>query len=98
MPVFQLNEPIETDEPVVEVDALPRIGRYIFELVVVDGQGERSAPVRATVTVRRAVGPPGDVQAGVASQKAPRSRKPAAPTESPAEPAAEKPKRARKPK
>jgi hypothetical protein len=92
MPAFTLNEPIETDEPLIEVEALPRVGRYTFELVVVDRRGERSAPVQATVTVRRAIVPPSrDAQDVPAPDKSRRGRKPKA--EAQAETPAEKPQR-----
>ena len=110
MATFTLNKTVTTREPVVEVDAPPRPGRYVFELVVVNEQGQRSPPVRATVVVRRRivgpVVPPGprtrplgdEAASGQVESAAakPRGKRKAAAGGSPAEQPAEKP--AQKPK
>jgi hypothetical protein len=52
MPVFQPNKPIVTDEPVVRVENRLAVGRYVFQLVVVDDSGQESAPASMVVEVR----------------------------------------------
>lgn len=66
MPVFTPNRPIETREPLIKVepDNLPP-GRYRFRLVVVDDDGNASAPDEVTVTItRRRVDGPRDPRRG----------------------------------
>ncbi len=55
MPVFEINTPIETEEPVITVSIkekpLPP-GRYHFRLVVVDNDGLQSDPSDVDIVVR----------------------------------------------
>ena len=54
MVTFEPNEPVEVDEPRVEVasaSGLP-VGANRFELVVVDGAGNESSPAVVDVIVR----------------------------------------------
>jgi len=48
---FNPNTPIATDTPVITVDAGLSPGRYTFRLVVVDDEGNQSAPDEAVVTI-----------------------------------------------
>ena len=57
MAQFVPGTPVVTREPVVTVDAGLRPGRHRFRLVVVDNDGQESAPDERIVTVRRLVGP-----------------------------------------
>jgi hypothetical protein len=50
MAVFKRGEPIATEEPVVRVDRL-LVGDHVFQLVVVDDEGNESAPDVAEVRV-----------------------------------------------
>jgi len=50
---FVPGRPITTDQPFIDVDAGLSIGTHRFQLVVVDAQGNRSAPDIQTVTVFR---------------------------------------------
>jgi hypothetical protein len=53
---FERDQPHETREPTIEVDAGPNRplapGRYVFTLQVVDDAGNVSAPAEATVIVQ----------------------------------------------
>jgi hypothetical protein len=53
MAVFRLNQPVSTNVPVVIVDAGLPAGTYRFRLVVVDDQGNQSAPDEQVVTIVR---------------------------------------------
>jgi hypothetical protein len=67
MAKFVPGQPITTDQPFIDVDAGLSVGTHRFQLVVVDAQGNRSAPDIQTVTVARipitppVVGPVGPV-------------------------------------
>lgn len=55
MPVFEINTPIETEEPVIIVSAGERPlppGRYRFRLVVMDNDEQFSEPSEVEVIVR----------------------------------------------
>ncbi len=71
MAIFKLNQPIETNTPVIDVESpaddplLP--GTYIFQLFVVDDQGNKSPPVQAKVVVSD----PGPTAVIRADEKAP---------------------------
>jgi hypothetical protein len=64
---FVPGQPITTDQPFIDVDAGLSVGIHRFQLVVVDTQGNRSAPDIQTVTISRlpitppVVGPVGPV-------------------------------------
>lgn len=51
MAKFEPNKPIETREPVIEVDPGLRPGRYRFQLVVVDDEGNQSLPATVVVSI-----------------------------------------------
>ena len=53
MAVFTLNKPIVTREPFITVDNKLNAGRYLFQLVVVDEQGNKSKPSSIIVTVNK---------------------------------------------
>jgi hypothetical protein len=53
MAEFVPGTPVVTREPVVTVDAGLRPGRHVFRLVVVDDNGQQSAPDERIVTVNR---------------------------------------------
>lgn len=53
MATFIPGQPIITDQPFIDVDAGLSAGTHRFQLVVVDAQGNRSAPDIRTVTVFR---------------------------------------------
>lgn len=55
MPTLALNKPFDTREPNIVVENALAIGRHRFALIVVDDQGNESAPVQHVVEVRRAV-------------------------------------------
>jgi hypothetical protein len=57
MAEFVVGTPVVTREPVVTVDAGLRPGRHLFRLVVVDNDGQESAPDERIVTVSRLGGP-----------------------------------------
>ena len=67
MATFIVGQPITTDQPFIDVDAGLSVGTHRFQLVVVDAQGNRSAPDIRTVTISRlpitppVVGPTGPV-------------------------------------
>jgi hypothetical protein len=48
---FQRNAPIETTQPTVVVDAGLPPGAHRFQLVVVDGAGNRSRPAEVVVRI-----------------------------------------------
>lgn len=55
MPVFEINTPIKTEEPVIIVSANEKPlapGRYRFRLVVVDNDGLESDPSEVDIVVR----------------------------------------------
>jgi hypothetical protein len=56
MPQFQPGARVTTSEPVVTVDAGVPPGPHRFQLVVVDDEGQQSAPAEQVVTVRGATG------------------------------------------
>lgn len=51
MAVFEPNQPITTDEPVVVVDAILKPGRYRFRLVVINSAGQESLPSEQILTI-----------------------------------------------
>ena len=51
MAIFEPNKPIITREPAVKVDEGLRPGRYRFQLVVEDDEGNRSLPDTKIVIV-----------------------------------------------
>jgi len=53
MAVFTLNKPIVTKEPFIKVDNKLQPGRYLFQLVAVDEQGNQSKPSSIIVTVNK---------------------------------------------
>lgn len=53
MATFVPGRPITTDQPLIDVDAGLSVGTHRFQLVVVDTQGNRSAPDVQTVTITR---------------------------------------------
>lgn len=67
MATFVPGRSITTDQPFIDVDAGLSVGTHRFQLVVVDAQGNRSAPDVQTVTITRlpitppVVGPIGPV-------------------------------------
>jgi hypothetical protein len=69
MPVFALNQPIDTDQPTVEVSIDPSnvlaVGVHTFQLIVTDDSGNRSQPALVEIVVR-------DTQAPTAVIDAPR--------------------------
>lgn len=58
MPVFEINKPIERPSPTIVVENRLPIGKYIFQLVVEDEEGNRSEPDKATIVVSRRRRPP----------------------------------------
>jgi hypothetical protein len=64
---FVTGQPITTEQPFIDVDAGLSVGTHRFQLVVVDTQGNRSAPDIQTVIISRlpitppVVGPTGPV-------------------------------------
>jgi hypothetical protein len=61
MPLIQPNQEITTSEPVFTVAAGLQPGRYVFQLVVVDEAGMRSAPTQRLVTIQQHNIKPGPV-------------------------------------
>jgi hypothetical protein len=61
MPIFTPNQPIETDQPLVEVtvnaDNLLPVGVHTFQLVVTDDAGNTSLPALVEIVVRDIVAP-----------------------------------------
>jgi len=53
MAKFVPGQPITTEQPFIDVDAGLSVGTHRFQLVVVDAEGNRSAPDIQTVTVAR---------------------------------------------
>lgn len=53
MAAFVPGRPITTDQPFIDVDAGLSVGTHRFQLVVVDAEGNRSAPDVRTVTITR---------------------------------------------
>lgn len=59
MPLIEPNKEITTSQPFLTVPAGLQPGRYVFQLVVVDESGMRSAPTRRLVTIQqRIIKPP----------------------------------------
>lgn len=56
MTVFKPGSQVTTEQPTVSVDKLT-LGTHVFQLVVVDDDGNESAPDRAEVTVMRSTRP-----------------------------------------
>jgi hypothetical protein len=56
MPVFAPNQAIETDVPTIAVEIDPQnplgVGQHVFQLVVTDDAGNRSAPATVEIIVR----------------------------------------------
>ncbi len=44
---------VETEEPVIKVDPGLKEGRYVFQLTVIDQDGNKSRPAQITVVVKR---------------------------------------------
>ncbi len=65
MAIFIPGRPITTDQPFIDVDAGLSVGPHRFQLVVVDVQGNRSAPDVQTVTITRLPIPPPIVGPGI---------------------------------
>ncbi|MDO8356401.1 MAG: hypothetical protein Q7U76_08445 [Nitrospirota bacterium] len=62
MATFVPGRPITTDQPFIDVDPGLSVGTHRFQLVVVDAQGNQSAPDVQTVTVvRLPIGPVGPI-------------------------------------
>ena len=58
MATFSVGQTITTREPLIAVDAGLRPGAHRFQLVVLTGDGRRSPPDAASVTVfERTIGP-----------------------------------------
>jgi hypothetical protein len=55
--VFELNKPVRTTTPTVDVENNLAAGVHVFTLVVVDEEGNQSAPAVARVVVRQPIGP-----------------------------------------
>jgi hypothetical protein len=56
---FVRGQPITTEQPFIDVDAGLSVGTHRFQLVVVDAQGNRSAPdIQAVIISRLPVTPP----------------------------------------
>ena len=53
MATFVPGRPITTEQPFIDVDAGLSVGTHRFQLVVVDAQGNRSAPDVQTVIISR---------------------------------------------
>jgi hypothetical protein len=49
--VFALNQPVTTTTSTLPSLINLGVGTYVFTLVVVDEEGNQSAPARATVTI-----------------------------------------------
>jgi hypothetical protein len=60
MPAFELKRPITTDTSRIEVAAGLKPGRYRFQLVVIDTEGNASAPAEREVEIVRPRIPPID--------------------------------------
>ncbi|MDH5666843.1 MAG: hypothetical protein OEY86_02380 [Nitrospira sp.] len=61
MAKFVPGRPITTEQPFIDVDAGLSVGTHRFQLVVVDTQGNRSAPdIQVVTVVRRIIPPPTD--------------------------------------
>lgn len=58
MTVFEPNQPITTDEPLVVVDAGLRPGRYRFRLMVINSDGIESLPSEQIITILEPQNPP----------------------------------------
>lgn len=59
MATFVPGRPITTDQPFIDVESGLSVGTHRFQLVVVDAQGNRSAPdVQAVTVVRVPITPP----------------------------------------
>jgi hypothetical protein len=55
--VFKLNKPVKTATPTVDVVNNLKAGVHVFTLVVVDEEGNESAPAVARVVVKQSIGP-----------------------------------------
>jgi hypothetical protein len=64
MPRFLPGQPIATEQPDIVVDPGLPVGRHRFQLVVVDDQGNRSAPDERIVQVVRPNPPIGPIGRG----------------------------------
>jgi hypothetical protein len=58
MPVFEPQQAITTDTPKIEVAAGLKPGRYRFQLVVIDAQGNASEPAEQEVEIVAPPSPP----------------------------------------
>lgn len=52
---FTRTTQVETEEPTVTVDAGLKEGSYVFQLTVIDKEGNKSKPARINVEVKRNV-------------------------------------------
>lgn len=50
---FTRTKHVETEEPVIKVDPGLKEGRYVFQLTVIDQDGNMSRPAQITVVVKR---------------------------------------------
>lgn len=50
MAEFTVNQPVVTEEPVIQVEGL-QLGKHTFQLVVIDDEGNSSAPSEVVVSV-----------------------------------------------
>lgn len=55
MPLTGPNQEVTTTQPFLTVPAGLQPGRYVFQLVVVDEAGMRSAPMRRLVTIQQRI-------------------------------------------
>lgn len=53
MPLIEPKKEITTSQPFLMIPAGLQPGRYVFQLVVVDESGMRSAPTRRLVTIQQ---------------------------------------------
>jgi hypothetical protein len=58
MAVFEPNQPITTEQPVLVVDASLQPGRYRLRLVVINSDGQESLPSEQIITIREPQNPP----------------------------------------
>ena len=50
---FTRTKRVETEEPLIKVDPGLKEGRYVFQLTVIDQDGNKSRPAQITVVVKR---------------------------------------------
>ena len=50
---FTRTKRVETEEPAIKVDAGLKEGRYVFQLTVIDQDGNKSRPAQIKVEIKR---------------------------------------------